>query len=293
MPDGVPPDWPHVELSRIVISPPHCWHLQMTGSGPDLLLIHGAGGSAHSWRDLIAPLSRSHRVLAIDLPGQGFTRLGARTRCGLNPMSADIARLLDTLNLHPRAIVGHSAGAAIALRLAQILDPAPATIIGINAALENFPGVAGMVFPLIAKALALNPLTGRVVAATITYRATERLISGTGSHLTPEGIELYHRLLRNKSHVAGTLSMMEQWSLDDLLKDLPEIRQRVCFMTGAEDLAVSPRTSEKAAERMPNAVFRKFPDGGHLLHEEWPDLVSAEILKILDPTDPPSALPGV
>lgn len=278
---SIPSDWPNAEFSRFVACPPHRWHVQMIGSGPDLLLIHGAGGAVHSWRDLIGPLSEKNRVLAIDLPGHGFTRLGTRRRSGLDPMSADLVSLLRHLEIRPAAIVGHSAGAAIALRLAQILDPPPVQIVAINGALENFPGVAGLLFPLVAKALALNPLTAPLVAASMTPRAAKRLIEGTGSHVGAQGIDLYARLFRDRHHIAGTLNMMEQWSLDKLLASLETIEQHVLLMTGAGDLAVSPCVSQAAAKRLPRGEYQTYPNAGHLLHEERSGPIANDILEFL------------
>ena len=73
-------DWPHSDRSRIVDCAPHRWHVQEMGAGELILLLHGAGGATHSFRDLAPRLARSHRVVAIDLPGQGFTRAGGRDR---------------------------------------------------------------------------------------------------------------------------------------------------------------------------------------------------------------------
>ena len=271
--------WPHAGLSRFIDSPPHHWHVQIAGQGPDMLLLHGAGGSAHSWRDLLLPLARNYRVIAIDLPGHGFSRLGTRKRSGLVPMSEDIATLLARLGAAPAVIVGHSAGAAVALQLARILDPAPKAIVSINGALENFPGLTGVVFPLAAKALAYNPLTGPVVAATMTRRAAKRLIDGTGSHLTAEGVSLYHRLFCDRHHVAGTLAMMEQWSLDPLLAAMPSITVPALFLVGSGDRTVSPVASLGAARRVADGTVREFIGGGHLMHEEYPRTVVEAILR--------------
>ncbi len=274
-----PAAWPHAGLSRHVASPPHQWHVQIAGTGPDMLLLHGAGSSAHSWRDLILPLSSQYRVIALDLPGHRLSRVGARRRSGLEPMSEDIARLLRRLDAVPDIIVGHSAGAAVALRLAQILSPGPRRIVCINGALENFPGITGVVFPLAAKALAYNPLTGPVVAATMSRQAAKRLIEGTGSHLTAEGIDFYHRLFKDRHHVKGTLAMMEQWSLDPLLTSLPAISQPVLFLVGSGDRTVAPAASLSAARLVGNGRVQEFIGAGHLMHEEYPRTVVEAILR--------------
>jgi len=196
---------------------PHRWHLQDAGTGPTILLIHGAGGATQSFRHLFPILAKTHRVIAIDLPGQGFTQLGGRGRCGLDAMAEDLIRLLRQDNITPDLIVGHSAGVPIALRLTELgLRPAHG-IIGINAALGNFKGVAGWLFPAMAKVLAATPFTAEVFCATATPTNVQKLIAGTGSQLDAQGHALYLRLARDTTHVGATLAMMAQWSLDDLL----------------------------------------------------------------------------
>lgn len=282
--DLVPPDWPHAALSRIIRSRPHRWHVQIAGTGPDLVLIHGTGGAVHSWRDLITPLARTHRVLAVDLPGHGFTRLGTRQRSGLMPMSQDLKTLFATLGVSPSAIIGHSAGAAIALELARSLPGPPPAVISINGALETFPGLAGLLFPLMAKGLALNPFTGSMVAGSMTRKTAERLITGTGSHIDATGIDLYTRLFQSRHHVAGTLSMMAQWSLEPLLPALPELRLPALFMVGGQDLAVAPRCSAAASLSMPLGTLQTYPQAGHLLHEEQPERIARDIQRYLQDT---------
>ena len=62
-----------MQYSRQVMHRPHRWHIQEAGKGPLLLLIHGAGGATHSFRSLFPLLAQTSRVVAVDLPGQGFT----------------------------------------------------------------------------------------------------------------------------------------------------------------------------------------------------------------------------
>ncbi|NNE87964.1 MAG: alpha/beta fold hydrolase [Silicimonas sp.] len=265
-------DWPLTEHSRIVNCAPHRWHVQEGGIGPTLLLIHGAGAATQSWRGLFPLLARHFHVVAFDLPGQGFTHLGNRARCGLDPMAHDIKHLMDHEGWQPDLLVGHSAGAAIALRLSEELGTAP-PIVGINAALGNFKGVAGWLFPLTAKFLALAPFTAELFVATSTSQANiTRLINGTGSKLPPEDLALYRRLARNRDHVDATLAMMAQWSLDDLLRRLPDIRSQTLFLAAEGDKAVPVRDSQNATNIMPNATCRILPDLGHLAHEEAPEI---------------------
>lgn len=269
--------WPHHEASRFVESRPHGWHVQEMGDGPLILLIHGAGGATQSWRGVMPELARTHRVVAVDLPGQGFTRMGTRSRSGLDPLAEDLARLAEAEGWEPAAIVGHSAGAAIALRLWQAGLSPRGRVIGINPALAHFEGVAGWLFPAMAKTIALNPFAPGVIAATSTRAGIGRLLAATGSDLDDEGRALYYRLGSDPAHVDGTITMMSQWNLARLIDDLPRIEAPTTFLVGDRDVAVPPRVAHEAAERLPNAEVVSLGPLGHLAHEEDPGRVAGII----------------
>ncbi|MEM7644569.1 MAG: alpha/beta fold hydrolase BchO [Pseudomonadota bacterium] len=262
----IPPDWPFAQASRFVAARPHRWHVQQVGDGPDILMLHGAGGATHSWRAL-APHLNGYRLTMIDLPGHGFTRLGSSGRSGLDPMAEDIRTLCTALDLTPRIILGHSAGAALALRLAQE-DPVP--VIALNGAFQMFDGLAGWLFPVMAKALSLNPLTPFLFTVGGTPARTRRLIESTGSRIDEDGLAHYHRLISNRTHVSGALSMMANWSLDRLVRAAPEIEAPVLLLAGGKDEAVPVSVSEDMAARLPDAQLTIMPDLGHLMHEEAP-----------------------
>jgi magnesium chelatase accessory protein len=276
--ERIPADWPHRGASVRIDSAPHRWHAQVMGEGPLTLLLHGAGGATHSFRGLAPLLARDGRVAAVDLPGQGFTQPGTLVRCGLDAMAEDLAALCASQGWRPETIVGHSAGGALALRLAELLpDPMP-RVVGINAALGPFEGVAGWLFPLLAKALALNPFAPSIFARLAGGEpGVRRLLASTGSAVDDEGARLYARLIADRRHVGGTLMMMAQWRLDELLERLPFIHAPTLLITGDGDRAVPPAVSARAAERLPNARLIGLPGLGHLAHEEAPERVAALI----------------
>lgn len=271
------PTWPNHDASKRLRVRPHDWHIQEMGTGQTVLLLHGAGASTHSWRDIMPHLAKTHHLVALDLPGQGFTRPGHMRRCGLDPMAQDIATLCTDQGWQLNAVIGHSAGAALALRLSEILpcSARPKLILGLNPALGNFDGVAGWLFPFLAKFLALNPLTSYVFAGRTPQLArAKRIIQSTGSQLDQDGLSLYARLIADRGHVEATLQMMAQWNIDPLLERLEHIETPCHFITGAHDRAVPPETAKAAAARLPDCALTTFPDLGHLAHEEAPDILS-------------------
>ena len=249
--------------------------------GPTLLLLHGAGGATHSFRHLIPLLAAHYHVIALDLPGQGFTALGARHRCGLDQMAEDIARLATQQGWQPAAIIGHSAGAALALRLAEHL-PATTAVVGINAALGKFDGVAGWLFPAMARLLAMTPLVAHLFSKVAgTPAQVRQLLQSTGSRIDAAGEAQYLHLLRMPSHVGATLAMMAQWNLDGLLSRLDDLKRPCLLITASNDRAVPPAVSQKAAARLLHARWVDLPGFGHLLHEEAADQTASLICAYL------------
>lgn len=280
MTDDPPPGWPLAGVSRRCDGPVHRWNLAVTGEGPDIVLLHGTGAAGMSFRNLAPLLAARFRLWIPDLPGHGFTRLGRRGRSGLDAMAEDTAALLAAEGAHPVAAIGHSAGAAIALRMAE--RTGLRAVVGINAALGHFEGAAGVIFPVMARALAALPFVPAIFARTTgTERQIASLLASTGSPLDPAGRALYRALVARPSHVAGALAMMAEWRLDPLLERLPRIAVPTLFLTAARDGAVPPRVSARAAERMPAATLHALPDHGHLVHEEAPEAVAAPILDFL------------
>ena len=269
--------WPHSEHSRFVDVRPHRWHVQEMGKGDTVLLLHGASGSTHSWRDVMSNLAQDHHVVAIDLPGHGLTGLGSRHRSSLPLMAQDVQSLIDHEGWDVKAILAHSAGAALGLRILQASN-AEIPLIAVNPALTPFKGLAGVLFPMAARVVALSPVMAKMIKRRMAGPGqVVSLMETTGSKISPEGLNLYAKLFRSEAHLDGTLLMMAQWKLDGLVADLPKITVPCTFLVGENDKAVSPASVRKSAEKMPNAEVLFFEGYGHLLHEEVPDLIADQL----------------
>lgn len=286
MPNVAPSDWPNSALARSVRAAGHDWWVIDTGKPDDprpvIVMLHGAGGSGHSFRHLIPELS-AYRLIVPDLPGQGLTRTRPGARFGLEAMTADVAALCAALGVQPGVIIGHSAGAAIALNLARRMPLRG--VVGINAALGTFEGVAGFLFPLMARTLALLPLVPQVVSKLWGNPASvDRLLASNGSPLDAPGRAQYLELVRRPSHVAGTLGMMASWDLNALNAALPALALPVLLMAAEDDPSVPARISREAGTRMAHAEVYLLPKGGHLVHEVDAGAVAARIRVFLDRT---------
>lgn len=270
--------WPHHDKSRFVLSGGRRWHVQQwvaaAADAPQLLLLHGTGASTHSWRGLAPLLGRAAGVLAVDLPGHGFSDAARGQGATLPGMAAGLAALLQEIGLRPSVLVGHSAGAAIAARMALDRPQGLRSVISLNGALLPLHGWAGQLFSPLAKLLAAN----RLVPQLFSWRAADqllvrRLIAGTGSRIDDAGVALYGRLVADPAHVAGALAMMANWDLRALAAELPRLRSPLHLLAGARDRTVPPSVSQRVAGMLPASTLELLPGLGHLAHEEQPQQV--------------------
>jgi magnesium chelatase accessory protein len=270
-------DWPHRDVSRLVKAGGMQWHVQIMGSGPVFLLLHGTGASTHSWRGLMPLLARNYKVLAADLPGHGFSD-SLPYAVSLPGVAKAVTALLNELNLTPDFAAAHSAGAAILLRMALDGSIKPKAIVSLNGALLPFRGAVSQFFSPLAKIMFLNPFVPRFFAWSAANPATvKRLIEDTGSRIDDEGLALYARLFRNPAHVAGALGMMAGWDLKHLADDLPRLRGRLLLIAGGKDKAISPGDAHELRALLPSAELIVMRHLGHLAHEEAPEEIASLI----------------
>jgi magnesium chelatase accessory protein len=277
-------DWPHRDASRFVEAGGVRWHVQVQGRGPALLLLHGTGASTHSWRDLVPLLHDRFTVVAPDLPGHAFTSTPADGEAFTLPgMARSLGALLQALDVAPALVVGHSAGAAVALRMALDGLAAPQRVVSLNGALQPWDGLPALLFAPFAKLMSATPLVPRLFA----WRAqdgdaVQRLVDGTGSTLEPAGVAWYAKLMRDPEHVGGALAMMAHWNLETLDVDLPRLALPLTLVVGSRDGTVPPEQSRRVAARLPQSELVELPGLGHLAHEEQPQRVADLLLERWD-----------
>ncbi len=193
-------------------------------------------------------------------------------------MAQSLAGLLKTLGLAPSIVVGHSAGAAILVRMCLNGAIDPRAVMSINGALLPLGGLSGQIFSPLAKLLFANSLIPRLFA----WRAgdsavVQRLLDGTGSKIDPVGIKLYGRLVQNSAHAAAALGMMANWDLQPLQRELPRLKPPLTLVVGQNDRTVPPTESQRVRVLLPSAKLVTLPGLGHLAHEERPKEIATLI----------------
>src|SRR5688500_7200989 len=80
------------------------------GSGPPVLLLHGWPTSSFLWRNVMPPIARVNRVVALDLPGFGGSDKPAGARYNFDFFERAIDGFLEQLGIDAVAIASHDLG---------------------------------------------------------------------------------------------------------------------------------------------------------------------------------------
>jgi magnesium chelatase accessory protein len=270
-----PPWWPHAAHSRCVDAGALRWHVQQwphqDSHAPVALLLHGTGAATHSWRHVAPLLAPRFHVIAPDLPGHGFTSTPPRQALTLPAVAQAVGELLGAMRLQPSLVIGHSAGAAIAMRMVIDSLIAPLLTVSINGAILPPQGPVGRWFLPLARVLASNSLVPPAFAAWARLPSmARRLLDSTGSRIDAEGERCYAHLMANATHAAGALRLMASWDLQPLADDLARWRPPLLLIAGADDRTLPASHSQRVQALVGDASSRcvVLPRLGHLAHEE-------------------------
>jgi len=201
------------------------------GSGPAVLLLHGSGPGTTSaaWGPLIAALEPRHRVIAPDLLGFGESAAppaGASPRAAWTAQAAD---LLDALEITSCAVVGNSAGGAIAFSLASARPDLVTKVVGVGSmghALALPPG--------------LDELWGYEPSRDAA-KALIELLNYDPAAATPEAVEARLAATLAQPHYPSLFPAPRQRWVDDLSlssDELAAISVPVLLVHGAQDRIV-------------------------------------------------------
>ena len=282
--DGV--HWPNRDVSRFVHAGGMRWHVQEAGSGPVCLLLHGTGASTHSWGGLLPALAERYRVIAPDLPGHAFTDEAPDGDYSVSGMSEHVDRLLDRLGVEPQILVGHSAGAVIAVWLAVHTRLDPHLVVAVNGAFRPFPGLVQAIFGPLARWLAGTEFAPNWFARTASDDpdSVVRLLEGTGSQIDDRYLALYRRLFSSPAHVRATLRMMAAWKLDSVNRWLRRLTSELLLIVGERDAMIHPDDARRMHDRVSVSRLITMPSLGHLAHEEAPEEIADAIFRADDHT---------
>jgi pimeloyl-ACP methyl ester carboxylesterase len=280
-----PPALPGVEHLYVDV-PGVRVHVAAAGpaDAPPLVLLHGWPQHWWCWRHVIPELATTHRVLAADLRGFGWSSAPS-AGYEKEQLATDLLALLDAMGLDRVGLVGHDWGAWTGF-LAGLRAP------------ERFTGFLALAIPppnhdAPPKAMreswrfAYQVVLSTPVVGTTLVRATpmiSRMIPGGArqrEHLGAAAAQMYARVLEEPPRALASSLLYRTF----LMRELPGIMKgryrgrrlavRTILLAGADDPAVRPVMLEGVERSGEDLRLEVLPDTGHFVPEERPERVVA------------------
>lgn len=255
---------------------------------PPLVLIHGLGDEADTWRHVFAPLSERYRVVALDLPGFGRSEKPNRAYA-LNFLRDTVVDLLDTLKLNPATLMGSSLGAVIAQAVALAHPARVRELILLDGTLTSraqkvSPVILQMALPFMGERM-YSGLRGQPQAA---YDSLRPYYSNLDALPEADRQFLYQRVnerVWSDGQMRAFLSILRQmvFSLPFQQKgqeaQLAQLTTPTHAIWGELDVINSVESGRALAATQKSARLTILPGVGHLPQQEKPEAVISELLK--------------
>jgi 4,5:9,10-diseco-3-hydroxy-5,9,17-trioxoandrosta-1(10),2-diene-4-oate hydrolase len=248
-------------------------HLQRSGDGPPLLLLHGLVGSAKNWQPNISFLSQHATVYAIDLFNMGESERVVGLDAGLKATADGLDGLLDALGLAKVDVAGHSHGGAVAMMLAArhperirkliLFAPAnPFCDFG-HQLIRFYQTRFGRWF---ARQIPMLPRGLKATALSRMYGDPSRITEGT--------LEGYINGLQIPGTVDHILGILQSWfddmlalrSVLSVLADMPTL-----LIWGDRDRTVGLPSAHRLQQILMRSKLLVIPGVGHIPFAEMPD----------------------
>jgi pimeloyl-ACP methyl ester carboxylesterase len=240
--------------------------LVVTGRGPTVLLLHGFGDSADTWRPVLTLLGEAGQsAIAVDLPG--FGRADPLADGELVPqLDAFVAAAVQaSAGTTGVVLVGNSLGAAVAARAARNKDLPVVAVMTL--------GVAGIAWKGPTASIGLLAVVLRIVSAipvpgpvhrTLLRWSLARLLYGDRSAIAPEVVARFADNYTDASSTHRLVRLGVTFKTElDRTRDHGGIRRPMTVLHGARDLLVPVSASRVLHEANPGSRLVVLRSAGH------------------------------
>jgi pimeloyl-ACP methyl ester carboxylesterase len=265
------------------------------GQQPAIVLLHGLVAEADTFRRLMRLLPSDRRILAVDMPGAGYSERPTTADVTFTGLAELVREAFAALQLHQPVLLGHSHGGAVALALAAqspealsaliLLAPAHPFSTQENTLIRFYLSRPGHLFAQ------MLPHVPRWL-----FLAAFRNMPGTHNDFGYRELAPYLHTIRTPGTVPHILRMLHSW-LDDMASLASSLRRTqpripALLLWGDRDYVVPASTSRLLMETLPRSTLVVLHNLGHLPNDEDPAATAAAINHWLAtcPEDPASTL---
>lgn len=255
-------------------------HYYEQGEGKPLILVHGIGQSLYAWRSNIEFFAnRGFRVLALDLPGYGYST-HPNIYYTVEENANIVKAFMDSLGIEKASIAAFSTSAISVVILAQKYPEA------VDKLVLTSPGGPNEAYPFLLRSLTTK-IGQLLFKLSFTHQTLENLIKELyfNKPLFTEAMAAqYYDPYRNKS-VRDTLIMSMIHFEDPFnLSDLRGIKKDTLVVSGHNDPIHSKKSAGKFAT-IPGSEQKCLRNCGHFVNEEKPDIFNSTVIDFLNRTE--------
>ena len=248
------------------------------GEGPPVLLIHGWPTSSYLWRDVMPPIARRNRVVAIDLPGFGASDKPLDAAYDFGFLRQALDGFLAALDIDELGIAVHDLGGPIGVHWA-LHRPARVTRLALLNTLV-YPEFSEAVLEFV-KACT-DPELREQLTSPAGLEAAMKLGLADEANLTEESLAAVREPFRTDESRRVLAAAGVGLGLDgvaEIARMLPDLKVPVRVLYGAQDriLPDVAQTMARVARDLPQAQVTELPDCGHFLQEEAGPRIGEEL----------------
>jgi len=237
-----------------------------------VILLHGFGACAYSWRHLIPPLAEEHRVFTLELKGHGLSDKPADGHYAVADQADMVAAFIRARDLHDLVIIGHSMGGGVTLMTYfKVREDNPARIkklVLIDSA--GYPQKMPW-FLRFARVPVLNAIGSRLLPPRFLTYLVLRKCYYNRDKITEEQIDTYAyygSLPGAREAVMETAQQLVPDDIDALTAQYKTISVPVLIIWGAEDKVVPLKVGKNFKRDIPGSELVILPKCGHIPPEE-------------------------
>ena len=258
-------------------------HVEVRGSGPPLVLVHGFTQTGRLWGPFGELLAESRTLVAVDLPGHAES---GSVRADLPTTASLVAEAVRTqIGEEPCALLGYSLGARVALHaaIAADLPLSHLVFIGVTAGIEDAAERQRrrLSDEKLADDLEASGDVEAFIDAWLRGPLFERLGSGGAAQRS-------ERLRNTASGLASSLRLCGSGTQEPLWDRLGSIPCPVLALAGSDDNRFAAHAL-RLARLAPSGVASLVPGGGHAVHLAQPEQAGRIVRHWLDAVGPSSA----
>jgi pimeloyl-ACP methyl ester carboxylesterase len=254
--------------------------------GQPLVFVHGLSGSWPNWLEQLPVFAERHRVIALDLPGFGYSPMPSE-RISISGYARTLDRLLDQLEIDAAAVVGNSMGGFIGAELAIAFPQRVERLVLVSAAGISTHGHRGSVrvLPTLRRLERILMASGAWAASksdAVTRRA--RLRDAALGVVVRHPDRLPAALAAEQVRGAGKPGFIQglEAVLDyEIRERLREIACPTLIVWGDRDRLINVRDADVFAELIGNSRKVVFEDTGHMAMLERPQAFNALLEEFL------------